>query len=82
MVSIIGEFDIIFSNSNWVRSLFENEGFNVGKKLEIFKKKYNSTNIRNLITKNKESWKSLVPKEVVQLMIEYNGIDRIRNLHD
>ena len=73
--------DILFSNSNWVRNLFNNEGYDVGKKLEIFKKKYNATNIRNLITRNKESWKSLVPKEVVQLMIEYNGIDRIRNLH-
>ena len=81
VVSIVGEFDILFSNSNWVRNLFKNEEYDVGKKLEIFKKKYNATNIRNLITKNKESWKSLVPKEVVQLMIEYNGIDRIKNLH-
>jgi len=82
VVSIVGEFDIVFSNSNWIRSLFKNEGYDVGKKLEIFKKKYNATNIRDLITKNKETWRSLVPKEVAQLIIEYNGIERIRNLHD
>ncbi len=80
VVSIVGEFDILFSNSDWLRHLFRNKGYRVGKKIEIFKKKYNSTNIRNLIMKKNEMWKRLVPKEVVQLMIEYRGIERIRGL--
>ncbi|MFX1384544.1 MAG: nicotinamide-nucleotide adenylyltransferase [Promethearchaeota archaeon] len=80
VVSIVGEFDIVFSNSNWVRNLFENEGYEVGKKLEIFKKKYNGTNVRKLIKRKDQMWRRLIPKEVVELILEYNGLERISNL--
>ncbi|MFW9948191.1 MAG: nicotinamide-nucleotide adenylyltransferase [Candidatus Odinarchaeota archaeon] len=81
VVSIVGKFDLIFSNSEWVRQLFHNQGYNLGRKLIIFKKKYNGSNIRNLINKQNYNWKSLVPKEVINLMIEFNGIQRIKQLH-
>ncbi|MFX0140337.1 MAG: nicotinamide-nucleotide adenylyltransferase, partial [Candidatus Hodarchaeota archaeon] len=74
VVSIIGKFDVIFSNSEWVRQLFQNQGYRLGRKLIIFKKKYNGSNIRNLIIKQNLNWKSLVPKEIFNLMTEFNGI--------
>lgn len=81
VISITGEFDIIYSNSEWVRGLFKKEGIEIGKKLEIFKKKYNGTNIRNLIADNNNRWKRLVPKEVQVIIENVNGIERIQNLY-
>ena len=51
VISIVGEFDTIFSNSDWVRQLFQNKGITLGEKIEIFKKKYNGSNVRKLISK-------------------------------
>ena len=79
VLSIIGEIDIVFSNSDWVRQLFQNKGVKVGKKLVIFKNKYNATNIRNFITNNDNSWKNLVPNEVIDLIQDFNGIERIKS---
>lgn len=81
VVSIVGEFDIVYSNSNWVRELFLNKNYVLGKKVEIFKNKYNATNVRKLISKGKKNWTELVPNEVVNLMIKFDGIHRIKSLY-
>ncbi|GAH69647.1 unnamed protein product, partial [marine sediment metagenome] len=70
IISIMGEFNSIYSNSEWVRELFVNKGIKVEKKFTIFKKKFNGSNIRKLIIKNDKKWKTLVPKEVVELIEE------------
>ena len=80
VISIVGSFDTIFSNSDWVRQLFQNEGYIIGEKIGIFKKKYNASNVRKLICKDNRNWTTLVPKEVVNLIKDYEGIERIRNL--
>ncbi len=82
VISIVGNFDAIYSNSDWVRQLFQNKGFIVGEKLEIFKKKYNATNVRKLISKENRNWTVLVPKEVVNLIKGYDGIQRIKSLYE
>jgi nicotinamide-nucleotide adenylyltransferase len=81
VISIVGEFDSVYSNSDWVRELFFNKRIKVEKKITIFKKKFNGNNIRNLIVKNDKKWKSLIPKEVVELIEEFNGIERIKSLY-
>jgi len=82
VVSIVGDFDIVFSNSDWIRILFQQKDFNIGKKITIFKKKYNGTNIRKLICKNDKNWRNLVPKEVIKIMEEssIDGLNRIKKL--
>lgn len=82
VVSIVGDFDAVFSNSDWVRILFQQKGFNIGKKITIFKKKYNGTHIRKLICKNDKNWRNLVPKEVINIIEEssIDGINRIKKL--
>ena len=82
VVSIVGEFHVIFSNSDWVRDLFLKNGYTLGGKLGIFKKRYNGTNVRKLINKNDKNWTKLVPKEVVSLIKEFNGIERIKKLYN
>lgn len=80
VISIVGEFDAVFSNSDWVRELFQNRGIKVEKKLAIYKKKFNGNKIRRLILKNDKSWKPLVPKEVIELIEEFDGINRLKSL--
>jgi nicotinamide-nucleotide adenylyltransferase len=82
VISIVGNFDAIYSNSDWVRQLFQNKGFIVGEKLGIFKKKYNATNVRKLISKENRNWTVLVPREVVNLIKGYDGIQRIKSLYE
>ncbi len=82
VISIIGEFDSIYSNSDWVRELFRNKGIRVENKITIFRKKFNGKTIRNLITKNDKKWKTLVPNEIVKLIEEFDGINRIKKLHE
>jgi nicotinamide-nucleotide adenylyltransferase len=81
LISIVGNVDIVYSNSDWVRELFTNKGFRVANKLGIFMKKYNSTNIRNLIRKGDNSWTQLVPKEISTLIRENDGMKRIISLY-
>ena len=76
--SIVGEFDILYSNSDWVRQLFQRKGKNLGEKLVIFKNKFNGSHIRKLMIKGDKGWVRLIPKEVVDLIIKFNGIDRIK----
>ncbi|MHA1985007.1 MAG: nicotinamide-nucleotide adenylyltransferase [Promethearchaeota archaeon] len=81
VVSIVGEFDAVFSNSDWIRELFHNKGFKLEKKITIFKKKFNSSNVRRLIIKNNKSWKPIVPKEIVELIEKFDGINRLKSLN-
>lgn len=80
VIEIVGDFDTIFSNSDWVRQLFQKKGLVVGEKIEIFKKKYSGSNVRKLISKENKNWRRLVPKEIVNLIKEYNGIELIKTL--
>ncbi|MFW9819504.1 MAG: nicotinamide-nucleotide adenylyltransferase, partial [Candidatus Thorarchaeota archaeon] len=82
VISIVGEFNSIYSNSDWIRELFSNKGIKVEKKISIFKKKFNARNIRRLISKNDKKWKNLVPKEVAKLIEKINGINRIQSLYE
>jgi nicotinamide-nucleotide adenylyltransferase len=81
LVSIVGNFDIIYSNSDWVRELFKNEGYELSKKITIFKNKYSGTHIRKLITKNNKNYRLLIPNEVLEKIKEFDGIERIKELY-
>ncbi|MHA1411113.1 MAG: nicotinamide-nucleotide adenylyltransferase [Promethearchaeota archaeon] len=81
VISIVGDFDILYSNSDWVRQLFKQKGILIGKKIEIFKKRYNGSKIRKLIAKNDKNWHLLVPKEIRNLIIKFNGLERIKKLY-
>jgi nicotinamide-nucleotide adenylyltransferase len=81
IISIVGEFDSVYTNSDWVRELFSNKGIKVQKKITIFNKKFNGTYIRNLIIKNDKKWKNLVPNEVIEIIQESNGVNRIKSIN-
>jgi nicotinamide-nucleotide adenylyltransferase len=80
VIGIVGEVDIIFSNSDWVRTLFNNKSFEVADKLPLKMDRLNATRIRNLICDNDTEWLDLVPQEVAKLIQKFNGIQRIKLL--
>ena len=80
VIGIVGEIDIVFSNSDWVRTLFNNKSYEVADKLPLKMDKLNATRIRNLICDNDEEWLNLVPQEVAKLIKEFKGIERIKSL--
>ena len=82
VVSIVGHFDIIYSNSDWMRELFKKKNYKISKKSLIFKKKYNGTNIRNSIFTDKNQWRLLVPNEVIELIKKFNGFQRIKDISE
>ncbi len=81
VISIVGNFNSLYSNSDWVRELFFNKGIKVEKKITIFKKKFNGNYIRKLISKNDKKWRNLVPKEVIKLIEDFEGVKRIKSLY-
>ncbi|MBN1216793.1 MAG: nicotinamide-nucleotide adenylyltransferase [Candidatus Lokiarchaeota archaeon] len=80
--SIVGDFDILYSNSDWMRELFKKKGYEISKKSLLFKKKYNGTNIRNSIFKEKKQWRLLIPNEVIELIKKFNGFERIKDISE
>jgi len=71
-------FDLVISGSKWVKDCFKD----VKKVIQpsfLKKYKYNGSYIRKKILERKE-WKSLVPKEVAEYLLEINGEERIRKL--
>ncbi|MGM0469882.1 MAG: nicotinamide-nucleotide adenylyltransferase [Promethearchaeati archaeon] len=82
VVSIVGDFDKVVSNSDWVRELFKNENYKLSKKITLFKNKYNGTHIRELIAEGNEKYRLLVPNEVLNIMKDCNGFERIQKLYE
>lgn len=73
------KFDVVISGSKWIKECFENRK----KVLEpdfLNPEKYNGTRIRERIAQGKR-WEDLVPKQVVKIIKEIKGEERIRELY-
>ncbi len=81
VVSIVGNFDVIYSNSEWVRELFSNKDFKIAEKILFEEEKFNATNIRKLICANNPQWKELVPQKVITLVEKFKGVEIIKSLN-
>ncbi|MGQ4873284.1 MAG: nicotinamide-nucleotide adenylyltransferase [Promethearchaeia archaeon] len=81
VVSIVGKFDVVYANSEWVRLLFEKKNFVVGEKLKKDMENYNASKIRKYIAENNIEWERLVPETVKNLIYKFDGINLIKNLY-
>jgi len=73
------KFDIVFTNDSLSRRLFEEEGYRV-EGIPFYKRElYNATRIRKLMAKGDE-WRKYVPEEVIRVIEEIKGVERIRHL--
>jgi len=76
--SFVPEFHVLYTGNEFVRCLVRTR---IDVKTPAFAKrrKYNGTNIRNLIA-HKMPWEHLVPSRVAILMEKVDGLNRIRTL--
>jgi nicotinamide-nucleotide adenylyltransferase len=77
--SLIPPVDLVLTNNPLIECLFKEKGYKVRVPLLINRKEYSGSEIRRRILAN-ESWESLVPKAVVAVITELNGIRRMKAL--
>ncbi|MBC7080969.1 MAG: nicotinamide-nucleotide adenylyltransferase [Thermoplasmatales archaeon] len=76
---IVPPFDLVISNNQLIKELFEREGYRVVE-MPFFKRDvYQGRVIREKISK-RERWENLVPKSVANFIKEINGEERIRKI--
>ncbi len=66
VLSITGPVDMIYSGNEWVRSLFERDGYTT-EPITV-QKKITGTHIRSLLHTNDDTWKTLVPSSTIPLL--------------
>jgi len=73
------KFDVVFTNDRLSRRLFEEKGYRV-EGIPFYKRElYSATRIRKLMLEG-SAWKEYVPKEVVDVIEEIKGVERLRHL--
>lgn len=72
------EFDVVISNSSWVKKCFSGKREVQDPDL-LIPELYNGTKIRKKMAKGEE-WKEFVPKKVSKFMKKIDGEKRIRKL--
>ena len=80
MIHIFGDFNIFYSNNEWIRQYLLNYGKLVGDLLKFNFSQYNGTQIRNLICDgNTDVLINYLPREVFQYLKKIEGFERIKN---
>jgi len=76
---MVPPFDIAYTNNPLVIELLREAGIEV-KQSPLFKRNsYSGTEIRRRMLKG-EKWEQFVPKKVVEIINEINGVKRLRTV--
>ena len=76
---IVPKYDVVFSNDDFTKNLFEIRQINVIQVILKDREKFSGTNVRQLILDD-ENWQDLVPEETRKVLDKINAIDRLKNL--
>ena len=76
---IVPKYDIIFTNDEFTKTLFEKREMNVVPVVLKDREKFSGTNVRELIAGNK-NWQDLVPRGTRKVLDKINAIERLKNL--
>jgi nicotinamide-nucleotide adenylyltransferase len=79
VLSIISDFDIIISNNSLIQHLFSKKGYQVKNTPMYNKDEFSGREIRTRMISAKE-WTELVPDEVVKIIKDIGGIERIKRI--
>jgi nicotinamide-nucleotide adenylyltransferase len=74
--SYLPPFDVVYSNSDLTRSLFEQAGYKVSKTKGYNPKEYSATEIRKRIVAGKK-WRQLVPEPVANFLEALDARQRL-----
>lgn len=72
-------FDIVYSGNPLVKQLFSEEGYEVRQPPLYDRLHLSGTEVRHRMV-NDGNWQELVPKATADLIMEINGVERIKNL--
>ncbi len=77
--SLVPPFKVVFSNNPLVRRLFKEAGYEV-KPVPLYNRNiYSGKEIRRRIV-NDEEWESLVPRGTYEVIMEIDGINRLKEI--
>ncbi|MCD6157411.1 MAG: nicotinamide-nucleotide adenylyltransferase [Euryarchaeota archaeon] len=77
--SLVPPFRVVYSNNPLVMRLFKEEGYEV-RPLGFYKREvYSGREIRRRMISG-EPWEHLVPRAVVEVIKEINGVERLREI--
>ena len=76
VLTIFTDFDIVITNSKLTKSLFSKKGYSVENTPFYEKKHFSGKEIRRRMIKG-ERWEHLVPEEVLKVIKEINGEQRV-----
>ena len=76
---IVPKYDVIFTNDEFTKTLFEKRKISVISVVLKDREKFSGTNIRNLITEDK-NWRDLVPQGTRNVLDSINAKERLKNL--
>ncbi len=77
--SLTPPFDVVYSGNPLVKRLFKEAGIEVRTPPLYNRKLFSGTEIRKRMI-NDEDWQSLVPKAVVSVVEEIDGVSRLKDL--
>ena len=76
---IVPKYDVIFTNDEFTKTLFEKRKISVISVILKDREKFSGTNIRNLLTEDK-NWRDLVPQGTRNVLDSINAKERLKNL--
>ena len=76
---IVSKYDIVFTNDEFTKTLFEKRQINVIPVVLKEREKFSGTNIRQLIIDDK-NWQDLVPQGTQKVLDKLNAKGRLKNL--
>ena len=75
----VPKYDVVFSNDEFTKTLFEKRGMNVIPVVLKDREKFSGTSIRQLIADGK-NWQDLVPSGTKKVLDKINAKERLKNL--
>lgn len=79
VVAYCPPFDVVYSNDPLTRRLFKEAGITVQNTPMFHREHYSATEIRKRILSD-EDWRTLLPKSVVRVIEEIDGVKRLQEL--
>jgi len=76
---IAPKYDVVFTNDEFTKTLFEKRKISVISVVLKDREKFSGTNIRNLITEDK-NWRDLVPQGTRNVLDSINAKERLKNM--
>ena len=78
VLNIYSDFDVVYTNNNFTKKLFEEKGFKVQATSIFNKKEYSGKIIREKIKKDLD-WEKSVPDQVSDIINKIEGKKRLKN---